>query len=331
MRIVIATPFYPPQAGVLGTYAAGLESAFRKQGHDVTVVVFTSMLPPGMRHVMYFVRMILALRSASFVLALDTWSVGLPASLAARLRSVPFAVRIGGDFLWESYVERVREPILLSEFYTAPRTFSLKERIIHRGMRMLVRRADALLFTTKFQCELWKRAYTFREECAHIVENYFPPREERRELPSNHVFVHAGRDIFLKNTSLVHRVFERVQAKYPDVTVDERPLPHTEHRERVRRSYAVLVASVSEVCSNTAIDAVALGVPFICTKDTGTSERLGECGLFVDTRSEAEVEQAVEALLEPDAYERLAFRARSFSFVHSWDDIATEVVAIMST
>ena len=148
MKIVIATPFYTPEKGVLGMYAEGLEGAFRKGGHSVETVVFSSFayLPPGIRHAVFFFKMLFAARGARFILALDTWSVGQPALYASKILRVPLIVRIGGDFLWEGFAHRTKEPIRLSEVYSHRNTFTLKEKIIAAGIRRLTRSAQQTPF-----------------------------------------------------------------------------------------------------------------------------------------------------------------------------------------
>jgi glycosyltransferase involved in cell wall biosynthesis len=326
MKIVIATPFYPPEQGVLGTYAAGLEAALRRVGHDVVIVSIGSLknLPPGIRHIAFFFKVLTAARSSSVILALDTWSVGMPAFYAARLRGVRFLVRVGGDFLWESYVERTKEPVRLSEFYTQSRALTLKEKCIRAGTKSLVRHAT-LLFNSRFQRDIWKKSYGLPPERARIMENFFPERQ-MGESPQNRVFVSAGRPIALKKYDELERAFARVRERYPKAELDTRPLPHNEHLARVRGCYAIIIPSVSEASSNTAIDAVVAGKPFIMTDDTGTSERLGECGLFIDTRSEEQLVEAIEKLLNSETYEYLRSRIHAFSFTHTWDDMAREIL-----
>lgn len=328
MRIVIATPFYPPHSGVLAIYALGLKEAFEERGDIVTIVSFDSVrsLPPGLRHLLYFMRMLSAARSASFVLALDTWSVGLPAVIAARLTGTTFAVRIGGDFLWEAYVARTKESVRLSEFYIPGRALSWKERFIFRGTQFLITHACALIFTTRFQKNIWSASYRIDEKRVSIVENHFPASIGTYLPARGPILVAAGRGIALKNMEMLERVVARLQDTHPGLELDSRLLPPEEHRNRIGTAQAVVIPSISEVCSNTAIDAVSMGKPFICTEDTGTSEHLKDCGLFIDTRSEAALEQAIETMLDPVSYEKLAGNARAFSFTHSWDDIASEII-----
>lgn len=329
MKIVIATAFYPPRTGVHATYAAGIEEGLRKLGHEVSVVVPLA-LPPGLSHAIYALQLFRALRDASFVLTLDTWSVGMPSYIAARLRGVPLALRIGGDFLWESYVARTGETVRLSDFYDPARKLSFKERVIMRCTRMLLAHAH-LFFTTRFQRDIWKRTYQFPDERVRIIENYAPPVLGTYLPAMGLTFVSAGRPIGLKNIDLLTRVVARLANDHPGLTLDTRLLPRDEHLKRIAASYAVVIPSFSEVCSNTAFDAVVCGKPFVMTSDTGTSERLSECGLFVDTRSESALTQAIESLLDPVTYERLATNARIFAHTHSWEEIAKEIVEAVNT
>lgn len=333
MRILIATPFTKKNQGeALGVYAEGLEGAFRRAGHVVAFAPrshLEEILPQGVRHFVYAARIMPLVWRSDAVLALDAWSTGFPALLAARLFRKKFGIRIGGDFLWESYVERTKEPVLLSEFYQAPRALSFKERIISRGLRSLTRRADALLFTTRFQRDIWQKAYDFPSGRAYIVENYYPQPKRGGPLRGN-IFVSAGRKMFLKNMDLLERAFARVAAHHSGISLDTRSLPHEEHLRRLEGAYAVVVPTFSEVCSNTAIEAVSRGKPFIMSKDTGTRERLEQCGMFIDTRNEDELERAIEQILDPVVYGKLSSASMSFSHEHSWDDMAKEIGVILS-
>lgn len=328
MRIVIATPFYPPEKGVLGMYAKGLEGAFERFGHEVTIVRFSAFLhlPPLVRHSAFGRALRRAAKGSDLIVALDTWSVGLPAMVVSKMTGVPLSLRIGGDFLWEAYVERTKQPVRLSDFYAEKRPLTFKERIIFIGIRALLKHTHSLFFNSQFQIGLWQPIYGFDRAKARVLENYFPVRTEDILPPQGKIFVSAGRHIALKNYDELLRAFKRVQTQNPDIELDTRSLPHAEHHKRLKTAYAVVIPSISEASSNTAIDAVVAGKPFIMTNDTGTGERLGDCGFFVDTRSEDELEQAIERVLDPTEYERLAARIRAFSFTHLWDDMAKEII-----
>lgn len=327
MRIVIATPFYPPERGVLAVYASGIEEGLERQGHTVSVVSLGALkhLPLGVRHVAYYLKILVLSMRANHVLLLDTWSVGVPAFLAARSIRKPFSVRIGGDSLWEAYVERTGENIRLSDFYRATRAFSLKEKLMRRLAQSLVRHAHAVFFNTAFQKRIWKGVYPLPEN-SHVLENFFPQKQQISES-TQRVFVAANRPTAYKNQEMLERVFARVRAKHPETTLDTRALSHKEHLVRLESAYATIIPSVSEVGSNIAIESVSRGKPFIMTEDTGTSERLAGCGMFIDTRSEEALLRAIESMLDADTYATYLEKIRTFSFVRSWDDIVRDILA----
>ncbi len=328
MKVVMASPFYPPESGILATYAHGLEGAFRRKGYDVRVVSFGSLhrLPGGLRHLVYFFKLLFAARAADLVLSLDTWSVGVPAYGASLLLRKKLMFRIGGDFLWEHYVERTHERVLLSELYEEERRYSLKERLIFFFTKRMLAFARTSFFNTHFQKEIWERAYELPKAKSAILENYYPEKEVSA-APREHVFVSAHRGTWYKNAGMLEKAFKNVHERNRDIVLDTERLPHAQQLERLSKAYAVIIPSISEVGSNTAIEAVSRGRPFIITADTGTGERLDECGLFVDTRSEKALEHALEEILNPVTYHALLEGIRRFNFTHTWDEMAEEILA----
>ncbi|MBU6214874.1 glycosyltransferase family 4 protein [Patescibacteria group bacterium] len=332
MKLVIATPLYPPDIGGPAIYARELYDHFLSAGHAVTLVSFSDLhsVPKGLRHLLYFCRVVRAARGADAVLVFDAWSTGVPALCAARLRRVKTMARIGGDVLWETYVERTGDLVKLSDFYASERKYSLKERLIAYGTRWFIRRVDFLVFTTAWQKRLWERAYRFPSDKASIIENAYPA--ERTAAPANgRVFVAVGRSRKLKNIPMLESVIAELKHRFPDIELDTRTLPPEAHDARLRGAYAMVIPSVSEVSPNNAIDALRHGKPFILTADTGAKERLADCGIFVDTLRADSLQSAILTLLDPDAYARACARVQAFSFIHSWEAVAQEFLALLTT
>lgn len=327
MRILMASPLRASDIGGSASYIGPLSRALTALGVSVSVVGYGRIerrLPPGLRHLVYAVRLSGRALNCDVILAFDTWSTGFPAFVVASVLRKKFAVRIGGDFLWESFVNRTKEEVRLSEFYTKERTLTAKERFIARGTRRLLHSADILFFTTRWQATLWKKAYGFAEEKVRILENHYPLREPG-EAPRTKVIVAAHRAIPLKNMERFRKVIAFLQKRHADLALDERLLPHEEHIERVARAYAVAAPSFSEVCPNLILDGVRFGKPFLCTYDTGITERLAGAGLFVDTLDEKELLKALETLLDPERYIDLKRRVAGVSFTHSFADMAREL------
>jgi glycosyltransferase involved in cell wall biosynthesis len=331
MKIVIATPLYPPEIGGPATYAKLLEEGLPEKGIEVEIVKFSDVrrYPKFLRHGAFFWRVWRAARSVDAVLAFDTWSTGVPTLFAAALRGKKTLVRIGGDFLWETYVGRTHTLIKLSEFYAAKKSLSLKELCIFFGTRWVIRRADVLVFNTSWQKDMWGNVYGFDWRKASVIENEYPA--ERSISPAKaRVFVAAGRQHPLKNGGAFKEVFSNLKKSFPDIELDERVLSPSEHGVRIRDSYAVVIPSVSEVSPNTAIDAIRYGKPFIMPNDSGARERLADAGIFVDTLDMNALRHAMEVLLDTEEYERACMRVRGFAFTHSWEDVVKEFSHILN-
>src|SRR3989344_4614139 len=102
MKLVIATPLYPPDIGGPATPTPFLPHAPPAPGGGVETVPWSSVgaWSKGVRHALYTLRLLRAARRADALLAQDTVSVGLPALLAARLAHVPLLGRVAGDPAW---------------------------------------------------------------------------------------------------------------------------------------------------------------------------------------------------------------------------------------
>ncbi len=118
MKLVIATPLYPPEPGGPATYTKLLEEELPKNGVDVEVVKFSLVrhLPKLIRHIAYYRRVVAAAKDADAILALDPVSVGVPAMHAARRAKKPFYVKVVGDYAWEQGRQRAGVTATLDEF-----------------------------------------------------------------------------------------------------------------------------------------------------------------------------------------------------------------------
>ena len=87
-KILITTGIYPPKIGGPAQYAKNLKLAFESQGNTIAVKTYNleNYLPTGFRHAYFFLKIIPKILSSDWVLALDTFSVGLPTVLASSTR-----------------------------------------------------------------------------------------------------------------------------------------------------------------------------------------------------------------------------------------------------
>jgi len=334
MRILIATPLVPPEPGGPSYYCVGVQGALERAGHTVDVVSFSRIRrwPSGVRHVLYLYHVLWAARGANLILILDTVSVALPAVIAGWVLGKRTIVRTGGDFVWEHYVERTGELVPLSTFYIQERLLSGAERRLVLLQRAVVfRLASTVAFSTAWQRELWREPYSLALEKTMVVENARPVSvyaQQTSQQVATCTFVWVGRDKVLKNVELLKEAFTRVHTQHPDSALSLLTnVPQEEALAAVAKARCVVVPSVSEVSPNIVFEALSLGVPVICTQDTGIREACSDVVSFVDTRDVDALTQAMLSMCDNREHAVWCGRIAGWTYERTYDDVARELTS----
>ncbi|MFZ2523381.1 MAG: hypothetical protein WAW92_03255 [Minisyncoccia bacterium] len=332
MKILIATGIYPPDIGGPSEYAKNLEENWQNLGHEVRVSVFSrwNFLPTGLRHLIYLLSIIPPILRSDFVVTLDTFSSALPATIVSIVLRKKIIVRTGGDFLWEWYVERTGDMIFLRDFYSSlDGKLNLKEKIIFNITKFVLNNVNAVIWSTEFQKNIFFKPYILEHQRHFIVENYYGQKVSGQDYKDKN-FIAASRSAKLKNLDLLKDVFENDKLKKIGVYLDSTQVSHKELISKIESSYAVILASISEISPNTINDAIRHGKPFIVTKEVGIYDRIKDIALFIDPKSKIDIEQKVLWLCDPKNYELQKSKVESFNFVHTWEDIAKEYINIFN-
>ncbi len=332
-NIVIATGIYPPEIGGPAEYAQKLKEEWGLRGYVVSVHVSSGFnyLPTGIRHCAFFLSLLWDVLHADYVFILDTFSAALPAVCAARLCGVPTVLRTGGDFLWEAYVERTGDLVLLREFYkTCLLQFSIKEKIIFRLIRWVLRSVDRIVWSTEWQRDIFMKPYGLEKQKHCIIENYYGPRLVP-QIPKTNNFIAATRPSRWKNIPMLQKVFSLPEIKSLGSTLDINPVPHDVFLEKISSSYPVIVVSLGDISPNTILDAIRCQKPFIVTREVGIYDRIKDVAIFVDPQDEKNIQDAVTWLSDPIHYAEQVAKLQSYSFVHDWPEIASEYIEVFNT
>lgn len=325
-KILIATPLYPPAIGGPSQYAKNLAVVWRQAGHQVLVENFGSVLkwPTGIRHLLYFFKLCRSAFSADFILILDTYSAALPAVVVGKIFGKQTIIRTGGDFLWESYVERTGDLVLFKNFYEqSVSNFNRKERTIFRLTKFILRAASIVVFSTDWQRQIFIKAYGVPLDKTQIIENYFGPKEVSA-VPDKKVFIGATRSLKWKNHDRLAAAFAKVGETY----LDSNQAGYEEFMVKIKNSYAVILASLGDISPNLILDAIRLNKPFILTKENGLESRISGLGLRVDPENINDIADKIKLLLDDQVYQTELEKIKQFNFVHDWRDIADEFLAL---
>ena len=332
MKILIATGIYPPDVGGPAEYAKRLKDEFVGLGHNVAVVSYSGLekrLPFGLRHLVYFFRVFFQSFGSELFVTLDTFSVALPAVIASVILRKKNIIRVSGDFLWESYVERTGEMIPLRTFYSERRELNFKEKIIFRMMKFALSGASLLAFNSEWQKGILVPAYNLDSSKVRTVLNFFGDSLPASE-PLGKNFIWATRPIKLKNGKMLRAAFAKARTSDPSLLLDERVTSHEELYRRLASCYAVILPSLSEVSPNFIIDAIRFGKPFIMTRESGLVDILGGVGLLVDPLDESDITEKILMLADSSCYTKQKKLVEAFNFRHSWRGIANEFLELVN-
>ena len=130
---------------------------------------------------MKFVRALFSLYKVDLIIALDMFSSGYPAVLAGKLFGKKTILRVGGDFLWETYVEKTGHLIKMPDFYAGKMRLSFKHKIIKQLQKFTLENAGALAFNSDWQRQLFIKFYNLSGKKLRVIENYYGEKAESDE------------------------------------------------------------------------------------------------------------------------------------------------------
>ncbi len=360
MRLVIATPLYPPEIGGPATYAKALEEGLPECGIEVELVKFRDVrhLPKLLRHLAYYRRVRRAARGADAILALDPVSVGLPARLAARRARKPLIVKIVGDYAWEQGRQRFGITDRLDVFVhrkSVPLAVSLMQKV----QTGVARSAQKVIVPSEYLKRI-VAAWGIPEEKITVIYNAVPFEalgtvpETALRLPGPLV-VTVGRLVPWKHVEGVIDAVAAVPApslaivgEGPERAALERraqerlpgrhaflgALAHADALAVIAAADAFVLNSSYEGLSHVLIEALALGAPIIATDAGGNREVVtnNETGLLVPTENQKALEAALARLLGDEAQRaRLAARAKASAARFSRDAMLDATAAFLKS
>lgn len=318
MRLLLATPLYPPEIGGPATYAQTLANGLPAHGIAVQTVKFSDVrhLPRLVRHYAYYRRLMAAARSADLVLALDPVSVGLPALFAARSAKKPFVVKIVGDYAWEQGRQRFGVTQGLDEFLPA-RQKNIFVRALQRIQSSVARRASRVIVPSEY---LKKVVITWGVPAGKIEVIYngielpeFTPPAQR---PRGFFIVSTGRRVPWKGFEALESVVAGEGAWHLKIISG---LSRAETLGWVRSADVFVLNSSYEGLSHALIEAMMLGTPVVVTDAGGNTELIedGVTGRVVPVGDDRALRAALRDIADNPAAAReraAAAKARTEQF-----------------
>ena len=289
-------------------------------------------------------------KDADVVYAFDHFSAGIPAAKFSRKTGIPLVIRIGGDFIWERYLEKTGKSISLRKFYEkglhlkkAKKRFNL--------ISWVFRTTKTFVFTTNFQRELFQKYYEISPEKCFIVPNpiYVPAdipddRQIKKEIIFSGRFINknniknlmlAFREIKDQSLSLV-LIGEGPQKKSIEQMIKvwsiknihiEPKMSREELNKRVAQAYLVVFPSYTDISPNSMLECIALNVPFISSTEIGFDWLAGKVRFFEPGKPE-QIVAHINQLSDPKTYKEYSQTVADIYYNYSYAQAAVDTTKV---
>ena len=351
MKLVIATPLYPPDIGGPATYAKILEDELSKQHIAVEVVSFHTVrhLPKGLSHLAYIVKLFRAAHGADVILALDPVSVGFPAALVSIMRNKKFVVKIVGDYAWEQGRQRIAVTDNLDEFVKKPASkFLVQVVALRRVQEFVAARARAIIVPSNYLKGIVSQ-WGIPPEKIDVVHNAFdgmPNLAERESVRASlglrgTVILSAGRLVPWKGFAMLIGLLPEIRKKYPEAKLyiagsgpEESDLKklisesgqhdavfllgdveHGKLMQYIRAADCFVLNTGYEGLSHQLLEVLAVGTPIVTTNVGGNPELItdGITGILVPHNDRDALYRGIDRVLgDPRFAQNITDAGRSF-------------------
>ena len=232
MKIILATPVYPPEIGGPATYTKEL-CAHIAGTHNITVVAYTdSSIPfPGtvlvsvskrerliIRILKYIRALWVASRGADLIYVQSTMAAGFPVAIVSMFLNVPFVLKFVGDEAWERATQHRLTEKRLEDFFEKPEG-NVKIRIMMVIQGFVLRRAAIVTTPSVYLSEVLIKKYNIRRD--RIVVNYnAAEKTEKAPFAAQRVkyqIVTTARLVAWKGIDGIIKATSILKKKFPDV------------------------------------------------------------------------------------------------------------------
>ncbi|MDB5194422.1 MAG: hypothetical protein JWN50_436 [Parcubacteria group bacterium] len=232
MKIVLATPIYPPEIGGPATYTKELAERLHET-HKLTVVALTDSReafpgttlvavskrrPLPVRLVRFFFAVLKASSGADLIYVQNAMAAGLPVALVSMLRGTPFILKFVGDEAWERATQAKLTQKRLEEFLEHP-DGPLKIKLMMMTQGFVLRRAKIVTTPSEYLGKAIQKAY--RIDPKKVITNYNAADDTEtlpfEAKPVRHQIVTTARLTSWKGVDGIIRATAILKKTYPDI------------------------------------------------------------------------------------------------------------------
>jgi len=364
MRILITTGIFTPEAGGPASYAETLANKLVASGNNVKVITYSDQKSYAFdssynfsltrivrsnkifNYSKYFLAVLKSLPKYDFVYCLDHSSAGWPVFLATRIIRKKYIVRVGGDFLWEKYVNSGSQPVTLQDFYHE--NIYKKYNKLFQISKTILQSANFIIFNSNRQLEIFSKYYDLKLDKISTIYNPIPDFNYnlKRSEPEK-IIVYFGRLIKVKNLTNTLKAFAKLSdkdfkfliigngpeknnlknlVKQLDLETRVNFLPALSGEElwqQVINSYLVILPSWTDISPNQVYECLYFGVPVLLTQENYLPLDTSSW-LKIDPHSVDDLVKQMNDLLNSEKYNVFVNNQKQFDLKMNWDDVTKE-------
>ena len=349
MKFIFATGIFPPDIGGPATYVERLAAELYQQGFDVGVITYSDAevkeydflvirvsrkWPAGIRHFVYFLKLLKLAKNCDLIYAQNVTSAGLPALLAAKLLRKRLVLKIVGDAAWErnkGYLKAVQEAVARSADKIIVPSLYLKKRII--GWRILEEKIEVI--------------YNAPEPAPQLD---ISKNEAKTKIGiSGDIILSIGRLVSWKGFSDLIDIMPDLLLQNPNfqlVIVGEGKeklkagegvklvggVPHSQIPLYLKAAEMFVLNSGYEGLSHIILEAMQHGVPIIASNEGGNSELIEDNanGFLVEYKNQEQLKQAILKLWQnKDLQERFIQNSKEKLKGFTWENLVEKTTKIL--
>lgn len=235
MKIVLATPIYPPEIGGPATYTKELCERLHNQ-HEITVVAYTDVReafagttlaaiskqrPLPIRLIKYFFTVLKVSKKTDLIYVQNAVAAGFPVAIVSIITGKPFILKFVGDEAWERATQNKKTKKLLEDFLEHPEG-GLRTTLMMALQGFVLRRAKIVTTPSEYLGKAIQKTYRINPK--RVITNY-NAAEETETLPFETKRVHhqiattarlttwKGVDGIIRATALLKKSFPDIQFK----------------------------------------------------------------------------------------------------------------------
>jgi glycosyltransferase involved in cell wall biosynthesis len=362
MKILITTGIYPPEPGGPATYVQNLAQVLVKQGHQVGVIAYSDKsqydgdndleyklirIKRGnkiLNYIKFFKAVKKNIKDFDIVYCFDHFSAGLPSILACKLNNKKMAIRVGGDFIWERYLRKTKKGITLRDYYN--QKLYKKDWFRFWIIKKVFKYTSLIIFTTKFQREIFEDIYHLKDNKIKIINNPILVDYKMEEMERNKNILFVGRVIEKNNVRRMIEVFNSLnQSDFKLVIVGEGEIkeelekqekdnPHiifkgrlsrVEVLEEIKKAYAMIFPSYTDISPNTVLECVSVNTPFVLTTEQGFDWLKGKV-LEFNPLKDREMRDCLEKIMNPEFYQNYQQKIQELDYDYTYQEASKDTL-----